>query len=141
MQIINFTPMTAVLGGLLIGTSASLMLFLHGRVAGISGFISNLLTKPSADTAWRALFVIGLILGSWLGMHFKLGPQTLTVTSNTYLLAIGGFCVGFGALLGGGCTSGHGICGTARLSRRSLVATLLFMVVAIVVVGIQRHLI
>jgi uncharacterized protein len=138
----NFTPVAAIAGGLLIGISSSLLLWLTGRIAGISGIANGALwAKESDDRTWRWLFVIGLIVGGLLYLQWF--PHTITprVGFPLMLVGIAGLFVGFGTALGSGCTSGHGVCGLARLSPRSLVATLTFLIVAIITVYVTRHVI
>ncbi len=130
----------ALTGGILIGLSAVMMLWLHGRIAGISGIVYGLLDHPKGDTAWRATFLIGLLAGG------VVVSQIIAVSvvpregfSNTLLLSAG-LLVGIGTRVGGGCTSGHGVCGIARLSKRSLLATMVFMLSGITTVFVGRHL-
>ncbi|MBX3184282.1 MAG: YeeE/YedE family protein [Polyangiaceae bacterium] len=136
----RFTPGSAALGGALIGLSASLLLLSHGRVAGISGILGSLLSPRASDRAWRALFLVGLI-GGGLPL-FWLFPSALAVETNVSwpVVIVAGLLVGFGARLGSGCTSGHGVCGISRLSPRSLAATGTFMVTAMVTTFIVHHL-
>lgn len=141
----SFTPLSATVGGLLIGLSAGLLWLLNGRTAGISGIFGGLLPLRSRDTVWRLAFLValpvGAILGTWLGP--KLFSEITAGTPSLGLapiVAVGaGLLVGVGTKLGGGCTSGHGICGLARFSGRSLVAVITFMVVAMVTVFVVRH--
>jgi uncharacterized membrane protein YedE/YeeE len=129
----------ALLGGALIGASATILLLLNGRVAGISGIAGNLLKTPDADTTWRILFIIGLLSGPILyRLEFEHWP-TVAVDSSWPMLIAGGLLVGFGTRLGSGCTSGHGVCGLARLSWRSFAAVLTFMTAAIITVFVVRH--
>lgn len=123
----NFTPISALIGGAMIGTAASLMLLFNGRVAGISGIYGGLLKLRPGDIAWRAAFVGGLVLAGVL--LWLLEPQTIlpTVHRSVWITAAAGLVVGVGVRMGNGCTSGHGICGLTRFSRRSLVATMVFM--------------
>jgi len=137
----NFTPYSALAGGALIGASSALLLWLTGRIAGISGILGGLLSPSSGEVAWRVLFLAGLVIGAVL---YRAGGGPLvdiTITPSTPLLVVGGLLVGFGTALGRGCTSGHGICGLARLSPRSLAATLVFMASAAVTVFVVRHLV
>lgn len=123
----NFTPVPALVGGALIGLSASAMLLFNGRIAGISGIFGGLLKPVAGDVAWRAAFVAGLVTG---GLALVLAaPQTIASTGDRTLVATGiaGLLVGFGVRMGNGCTSGHGVCGLSRFSKRSLAATLTFM--------------
>ena len=119
---------TALLGGLLIGTATSLMLLLSGRIAGISGVVGGLLHPAHGDTSWRLWFVAGLVVGG--ALLAMLNPEVFhtTVESSPARLALAGLLVGFGTRLGNGCTSGHGVCGMSRLSTRSIIATLTFTV-------------
>lgn len=137
----NFTPVPALAGGLLIGTSAALMLLLKGRIAGISGIIGGLLHASQGDASWRALFLIGMMTAPlWVMLATGQLPQVHAAASDrTVVLA--GLLVGFGTRLGSGCTSGHGVCGLARRSKRSLVATLTFMGSGALTVWVMRHLI
>lgn len=114
-------------GGVLIGIAVSLMLFLNGRVTGISGIVSGIATAEKSDRGWRISFVLGLIFGG--GVLYLLNPSFFApmVTASLGQIVVAGVCVGFGTVLGNGCTSGHGICGITRLSPRSLVATIIFM--------------
>jgi len=135
----NFTPITALLGGLLIGGSAALTLWMNGRIAGISGILSGVIVPRGGDAIWRILFVTGLLFGSLLAMQLSGGSIDIELQASPILTVVAGLLVGFGTRLGSGCTSGHGICGLARFSRRSFTATLLFMVTAIVTVFLTRH--
>ncbi len=135
----EFTPLASSLGGALIGAAAVLLMATNGRVAGISGIAARVL-PPYGDreTGARVAFVAGLVLAPLLYMALG-GVVVQTVSANFPLLAIAGLLVGFGSAYGGGCTSGHGVCGLSRLSKRSLVATAVFMGVAFVTVLITRH--
>jgi uncharacterized membrane protein YedE/YeeE len=129
----NFTPLRSLSGGLLIGLAASLLALAAGRVAGISGIVGGLFTPGREGRGWRVQFLAGLLVGAlcWLAVQpgvFASAGRSLPV------LAGAGLLVGFGARLGGGCTSGHGVCGLSRLSGRSLLATLVFMGTAAIVV-------
>lgn len=128
----------ALLGGILIGTSVSLMLLWNGRVTGISGIINGALSTPKGDTAWRALFLLGLFTGGLLLYTFS--PEVFNGALETPLwtVAVAGLLVGFGTIMGSGCTSGHGVCGLSRLSPRSIVATVAFMLAGIVAVALFR---
>lgn len=135
----NFTPGTALLGGLLLGISALLLLLVQGRIAGISGILAGVMVSFTDVSGWRWLFILGLGSGGAIGFWlFDLpAPDLSQITWPWFLVA--GFLVGFGAKLGNGCTSGHGICGIGRLSVRSLVATMIFMLAGMVTVFIMRH--
>lgn len=127
-------------GGVLIGISASLMLFLHGRVAGITGIlVGATVERTRGDWLWRGVFLLGLITGGTL--MTRLVRETLVSTSPKHLLVVGcaGLLVGFGTRLGSGCTSGHGVCGVSRLSRRSLAATATFVAAGMFTVFVTRH--
>ena len=135
----NFTPLSAAIGGALIGLSSVLLMLLTGRIAGISGIFAGLLNIRSDDKAWRIAFIAGLILvpviAGWVG--YGMAPPKLP--SSWVVIVAAGLLVGFGTRLGGGCTSGHGICGIGRFSVRSVVATVVFMVTAIVTVAVTHH--
>ena len=137
----GFTPVSALVGGAMIGTSAALFLLLNGRIAGISGILGGLLAPPSRETGWRAAFVAGLVLApvAYAGLGGSLPP--VTIGASFPLLIFAGLLVGFGSRLGAGCTSGHGVCGIGRGSPRSLAATGTFMAVAVFTVLVMRHLV
>ena len=134
------TPLSAAAGGLLIGVAAALLALLLGRIAGISGIVGGLLGGPftRGEWAWRAAFVVGLI-GAPLAWVAWRGGTTIRIDAGSAALIVAGLLVGLGTRIGGGCTSGHGVCGTARLSPRSLVATGLFMAAGMAVVALVRH--
>jgi len=135
----NFTPLSGLLGGALIGLATALLMVLTGRIAGISGIFGGLLSLKASDRGWRLAFVAGLLAAPLLA---ALGGASLpmpAMPANLAVVAIGGLLVGVGTRISGGCTSGHGVCGTARLSTRSITATAIFMVVAIGTVAIVRH--
>lgn len=135
----DFTPLPALLGGVLIGLSASLMLLLHGRVAGISGLYGGLFRPGVGDRALRIAFIVGLLLAG-LAVRIVWPSAFATKWTPTPVFAIGaGLLVGIGTQLGNGCTSGHGVCGISRLATRSIVATLTFMATAFVTVFVVRH--
>jgi len=136
----NFTPYSGFVGGILIGIASTLLLFANGRVAGISGIVGGLLSPRDGEAGWRVTFIVGLLLGVFAYAFAQGRPLTVTIDTSWQTMAIAGFLVGFGTRLGGGCTSGHGICGIARLSARSIVATAIFMLSAIITVFIVRHL-
>ncbi len=139
MEPVNFW--VALLGGGLLGFSAWLLFALNGRIAGISGIAAALLTPARGEWAWRLLYVLGLAGGAALFGYVVDPPKVITVDAGWPLVVIAGLIVGVGTRLGGGCTSGHGICGMSRLSIRSVVATLIFMAVAAATVFVTRHLI
>ncbi len=135
----SFDPIWASSGGALIGLASVLLMLLTGRIAGISGIFGGCLTLAAGDRVWRFAFIVGLILASVASGLLGYPLPTPDMPASWVMIAIAGLLVGFGARLGGGCTSGHGICGIARLSARSIVATAIFMVTAIIVVAIMRH--
>jgi uncharacterized protein len=138
MDVAHFTPLSALLGGALIGLSSALLWILNGRVAGISGIVGELLRPKAGDSEWRAAFVVGLVGGGALLMALRPAAFGLPHGGHGTLL-FGGLLVGFGTRLGNGCTSGHGLCGMSRLSPRSIVATIVFMAVAMATVFVVRH--
>ena len=133
-----FDPITALIGGGLIGLASALLMLLNGRIAGISGILGGALTMSTGDKIWRLSFIAGLIAAPMIGSLGHPLPEPQMPTS-WLLTVVAGVLVGFGARYGSGCTSGHGVCGIARLSARSIAATGVFMVSAIVVVAIMRH--
>lgn len=135
----DFTPFASTIGGMLIGLSAALMLAFNGRIAGISGILGGLLEAGEGWT-WRGLFIVGMLLGG-LGFLIVM-PSALpgSAIDSVPLLIGAGLLVGFGTRLGGGCTSGHGVCGISRMSTRSLTATAIFMSAAMLTTGVTRHL-
>lgn len=135
----NFTPVSALLGGALIGIAATLMLWINGRITGISGILGGVLFPLRTDTLWRILFLAGLLCGALLYMVVTGGPIGFQAQATPLVSILAGFLVGFGTRLGSGCTSGHGICGIARISKRSFAATLVFMLTAIITVYLTRH--
>lgn len=130
----------ALLGGVIIGISVSLMLLWNGRVTGISGIINGTLSPVKGDTGWRVLFIVGLFLG---GLTLKvLNPNVFSgaLPTETWTLIPAGLLVGFGTILGSGCTSGHGVCGISRMSPRSLAATIIFIAAGVIAVAAFRRL-
>ena len=134
---LHFTPWSALAGGALIGLAASLLIALNGRIAGISGLLAGAL-EGGEGRGEKALFILGLLLAPLLWQGFAELPA-VQLDSSAVLLGLGGLLVGFGSRYGAGCTSGHGVCGLARLSPRSLLATLCFMASGFVTVFILRH--
>jgi len=137
----EFTPLNSLIGGMLIGFSAVILLITNGRIAGISGIISRILPPSFEKSSLHQgiLFVIGLILAipTW---YFIDGGMPVQFVSNNYLvLSIAGLLVGFGAVFGNGCTSGHGVCGISRVSKRSIVATSVFMTTSFITVLLIKH--
>ena len=133
----EFTPVSALIGGGLIGLAATMLMLLQGRIAGISGILAGALR--GGQDGWQVAFITGLALSALVAM--AAGGGDISVTDNPFVLVAGGLLVGVGTALGSGCTSGHGVCGIARLSPRSILATGTFMVVAIATVFVVRHLI
>ncbi len=136
----NFTPISALVGGMFIGLSAVLFMLLNGRIAGVSGIAGGLIVPVAGDWQWRLAFVLGLIAGPlvYMALGGQLPDIQFPVSSPLGLIAAG-LIVGFGTRLGGGCTSGHGVCGVSRLSARSLVATGAFMFTGFATVYFIRH--
>lgn len=134
-----FTPLSALMGGILIGLASGVFALLKGRVAGISGIVGGLLGPPAAgDRGWRLAFVAGLLLAPAVyGLFATLPPVQVDASMGTLLIA--GLLVGLGTRIGSGCTSGHGVCGLSRLSPRALAATVTFMVAGFVTVALVRH--
>ena len=135
----NFTPLSAAIGGALIGFSAVLLMLMTGRIAGVSGIFSGLLNLRSEDKGWRGAFIAGLILAPVIAGWICYGMAQPKLPSNWTVIVAAGLLVGFGSRLGGGCTSGHGICGIGRLSPRSITATIVFMVTAVITVAVKHH--
>ncbi len=135
----NFTPVSAIAGGALIGLSAAVLWLANGRIAGISGIVGGMLAPLNADFAWRAAFVVGLVAAPLL--YRFVGGRLPDLGTSAPLAVVGaaGLLVGFGTRLGSGCTSGHGVCGLARLSQRSLTATAVFLLTAGAIVFVTRH--
>ncbi|MDD9341638.1 MAG: YeeE/YedE thiosulfate transporter family protein [Providencia heimbachae] len=121
----------------MIGLAVALLLVFNGRIAGISGILAGILKPLKGDTAWKIAFVLGIIVAPLLFTFFVYSPE-VKITTSIPVLIVAGLFVGFGTRLGGGCTSGHGICGMARFSRRSIVAVLIFMVVAFITVALSN---
>jgi len=140
MPATEFTPVASTIGGALIGVAAVMMLALNGRIAGISGIVGWLIPPyVDSDPIGAAWFIIGLIVVPSIYAAAAGAPFTQTVSGNIALMAIAGGLVGFGTGIGGGCTSGHGVCGVARLSLRSILATATFMATGFVTVFLMRH--
>ena len=135
----NFTPISAAIGGGLIGLSAAFLMLFTGRIAGISGILGGCLDLETDDKGWRIAFIAGLILAPLAAGLIGLEIPSSKMPGSWSVIILAGLLVGFGARLGGGCTSGHGICRIARLSIRSIAATAIFMFVAIAVVAATHH--
>ena len=143
----NFTPLSATIGGILIGLAATMLLLTQGRIAGISNIVGDLLETNEDDRLWRILFIAGLIVGSSTYVFFgenisdiNMNPFQLNDKNHMFFMILGGLLVGFGSQIGSGCTSGHGVCGLGRFSMRSLTATITFMVTAGITVLVVRSL-
>ena len=136
----EFTPLTASIGGALIGLAAAGLMALNGRIAGISGVLSGAATGDAGDRLWRILFVAGLVLAPPLWQMASGNEVPFEMTGHVGLIAVGGLLVGFGTRLGSGCTSGHGVCGLSRLSPRSMVAVAVFMVTGMTTVVATKSL-
>lgn len=136
----EFTPFASLGGGMLIGTAAVLLMALHGRIAGMTGILSGLIPPVSRDWGWRAAFIAGAILAPAIATAVA-GAGTIAFVSTTPApwVVVGGFIVGVGVYFSSGCTSGHGVCGLARLSPRSIAATLVFMATTAATVFVVRH--
>jgi len=140
MFVTEFTPFASFIGGALIGVSAVFLMFTLGRVMGATGILAGVIFPNSTqDWLWRSLMLLGMLTGPWV---FKLITGTLptvTVTASPLMIVVGGLIVGIGVTLGSGCTSGHGVCGLARISKRSLVAVPAFMFSTVITVYVLRH--
>lgn len=134
----NFTPWASLAGGMLIGLAAALFILFHGRILGISGILGGLLRPQPGDSSWRLTFLVGLV-GAPLVWGLFLPVPEATIDAGFATLVGAGILVGVGTRIGSGCTSGHGVCGLARLSPRSLVATLCFMATGFLTVFLIRH--
>ena len=148
IDVVAFTPLASTVGGVLIGVGAALLLLSSGRIAGISGIAGGVINGTSADRQWRLAFLIGLVVAPLLYAFFTTSSifeagmierAHINIEDRFVRVALSGLLVGIGTGLAGGCTSGHGVCGIARFSPRSLLATALFMSTAIIVVFVSRH--
>jgi uncharacterized membrane protein YedE/YeeE len=135
----HFTPGASFAGGLLIGLAAALFVLLKGRVLGVSGIVGGVLRPVAGDTAWRFAFLIGLFAAPWVWRAIAGTTAPLRIDAGWIAIVTAGLLVGIGTRYGGGCTSGHGVCGIARLSPRSLVATCVFMFAGFGTVLLLRH--
>jgi uncharacterized membrane protein YedE/YeeE len=140
LTIEGFTPVSALIGGALIGLGATVLYALTGRIAGVSGIGGGLLRAGSPDAGWRLMFIGGLVLGA-AATTLAAGIPALRIEAPWAVLVIGGLLVGYGTQLGSGCTSGHGVCGIARFSPRSIAATIVFMATAAATVFVMRHIV
>lgn len=136
----SFTPVSALIGGAMIGAAAALLLILTGRVAGVSGVLGGVLSPRRTEVGWRVAFLTGLLVAPLFYGLVAGGLPRININASTGMLAVAGVLVGLGSRLGAGCTSGHGVCGVGRGSLRSLVATAVFMATAIATLFVVRHL-
>ena len=134
----NFTPVASLAGGLLIGAASVWLLAAHSRIAGISGILHGLYAQPPGDRLWRWSFLLGLVAAGF-AWHLYAGPAPAREGFGLGWAAAAGLLVGFGTRIGGGCTSGHGVCGLGRFSMRSLVAVVIFMAIGMVTAVVARH--
>ncbi len=135
---LHFTPWISLLGGLMIGLAAALLILFNGRIAGISGIVGGLLRPAAGDIAWRIAFLAGLLAAPLVFLCFAPLPP-VNIDAGFPVLIVAGLLVGIGVRYGAGCTSGHGVCGLSRLSPRSLAATLVFMLAGFATVCMLRH--
>jgi uncharacterized membrane protein YedE/YeeE len=136
----TFTPLSALVGGAMIGAAAAMLLVLDGRIAGISGIVGGLMRPARGEIVWRLAFIAGLLLAPLAWAAAGGGLPRIVVGAPAWLVVAAGLLVGFGSRLGSGCTSGHGVCGIGRASPRSLIATAVFTATAIATVFVTRHL-
>ena len=137
----HFTPLSGVIGDALIGLASALLMLLTGRIAGISGIFGESLAIGGGDKSWRFSFILGLVIAPLLSGIAGYPLPVPRMPDSWIVIVAAGLLVGFGSRLGGGCTSGHGVCGISRLSPRSLAATVLFMATAMAAVAVMRHVI
>ncbi|MGB8330118.1 MAG: YeeE/YedE family protein [Polyangiales bacterium] len=135
----SFTPVASTLGGMLIGTAAAGLLLFHGRIAGISGIAGGIFRREPGDISWRVMFLVGLFAAGMAWSHFFPEDYFVEIERSTAALIIAGLAVGIGTQIGSGCTSGHGVCGIGRFSKRSTVATISFMITAAITVFIVNE--
>ena len=136
----NFAPYASLIGGVIIGLAALLLMLTHGRVMGVSGILGGIvMPSDKSDIGWRVLFVIGMLAGPFAVIHLLDRPVDIMPAASGMILPVAGFIVGLGTAIGSGCTSGHGVCGLARLSSRSLVAVGAFMATGIATVFLVRY--
>ena len=138
---LNIVPWSSLLGGLLLGISAVILLLVNGKIAGISGVLNGLIVPKKGETFWRVIFILGMMAGGLMGVVWFGAAIPDLKNSNIIQFSVAGLFVGLGTYIGNGCTSGHGICGIGRLSKRSMVATGIFMLVAAVTVFVRLHVI
>ena len=135
----TFTPVAGLVGGALIGLASAALLLAEGKIAGVSGILGRSFFPAKRDLGWRLAFLAGLPIGAWLATRATADALGFAITDDPLLLVAGGFLVGLGTQLGSGCTSGHGVCGMARGSKRSILATLTFMASGAATVYVMRH--
>ncbi len=135
----NFTPISAIIGGILIGIAAVILLLFNGKILGVSGIVSRVIFKPVLESIWSWAFLLGLVLGAVVYRFIFSGQLMVVIEASPPVLILAGLLVGFGTRLGSGCTSGHGICGIARFSKRSMAATGSFMLSGMIIVYLMRH--
>ncbi|HEY9460123.1 MAG TPA: YeeE/YedE family protein [Paralcaligenes sp.] len=138
IDFVHFTPWASLIGGMLIGLSAAVLILVNGRILGVSGIVGGLLRPKPGDWGWRLSFLLGVLAAPALWAAF-LGPAASRIEAGWATLLIAGLLVGLGTRLGSGCTSGHGVCGISRLSPRSMAATALFMAAGFIMVYVIRH--
>ncbi len=136
----NFTPIASLIGGILIGLSVSALLLFNGKIAGISGIVAGQLSPTKSDIVWRAAFVAGLLTGGFILELVSPEAFAINIARSGVTFALAGLLIGFGARLGNGCTSGHGVCGISRFSKRSITATATFIATGAAVVYVVNHL-
>ena len=134
----NFTPVASLVGGVLIGLASVWLLAASGRIAGISGILHGLFAQPPGDRSWRVLFIVGMVAAGF-AWHALVAPAPVREGFGLGWAAATGLLVGFGTRVGGGCTSGHGVCGLGRFSLRSLVAVIVFMATGMAATYVMRH--
>jgi uncharacterized protein len=137
----NFTPVQGLIGGIIVGLAATMLLWFNGRIAGISGIFNGMITiRRKGDVLWRFLFIIGMVAGGLFHQFLILDePSYQPLNSPIWVLLLGGVIVGYGTSMGSGCASGHGVCGLGRLSKRSLVAVLTFLSTGILTTYFIEH--
>jgi hypothetical protein len=135
----SFTPIMSTLGGVLIGIAAAGLLMFHGRIAGISGIAGGIFRRQTEDIAWRVMFLVGLFAAGVAWSYFRPVDYAFGIERSTLALIVAGLAVGVGTQLGSGCTSGHGVCGIGRFSKRSTVATVTFMATAAITVFVVNE--
>lgn len=137
----EFTPVSGLIGGILIGIASVLMLWGSGRITGISGIFGGFLSPAQGDIGWRVAFIAGLVSGGLLWKAITGDPLPIDLQTSLPIMLVAGLLVGFGTRLGSGCTSGHGVCGLGRLSPRSMVAVVIFIATAVAATYVSRHVI